>query len=129
MRDGTLKGGPGDLPIKKPWDVCTNEPMFEQVMGGYGCPWATAHPFHCVTGGSINKRTERYSHKMCKLIHKSWKLAVNSGEYNARPVCPLVPMSQLDAETGWGTTEWECPAMPVADSWDGYQHRRKDGHT
>jgi len=38
-------------------------------------------------------------------------------------------MSQLDAETGWGTTEWECPAMPVTNSWDGYQHRRKDGHT
>ena len=42
-----LRGGPDNLPIAKPWDMCTNESALQDVMGSYRCPGKTIHPKHC----------------------------------------------------------------------------------
>ena len=127
-----LVGGPRKLPVSKPWDICTNEPTLQEVMGSYRCPGKQDHPEHCLTGGSINKETERYTDKMCQLIHRSWKIAVqcrdNEPENEDEWHTCLAAVSQPESELGWEDGTWDCPAMPVTDEVI-YEHRQQDGHT
>ena len=111
-----LAGGPQNLPICKPWDICTNEGAFDTVMAQYRCPGPKYHPCHCETNGSINKKTERYTPKMCQLIHKSWKIAAQCWEPDQEPGHKALIAEPLsEPEPAWGK-EWECPAMPVEPS-------------
>ena len=58
---------------------------------------------------------------MCKLVHKAWKIAVQTWEPETEPDA-LAAISQPEPEPGWGD-DWPRPALPVQDH--PHPHRQK----